>query len=126
MSAGYGYRHVRRRAPPRRDGEVGNTSSPGVGIFCAILAGARAVVKRRGRAPAFYHRQCCSDIILPGNREIVPLPERETKARRISMPRNRDDYCTIEEALAELRAGRMIVLVDDENRENEGDLVLPA
>src|SRR5262245_64796909 len=42
------------------------------------------------------------------------------------MPRNRDDYCTIEDALAELRAGRMIVLVDDENRENEGDLVLPA
>src|SRR5262245_42840694 len=42
------------------------------------------------------------------------------------MPRNRDDFCTIEEALAELRAGRMIVLVDDENRENEGDLVLPA
>src|SRR5919204_25851 len=42
------------------------------------------------------------------------------------MPRNRDDFCTVEEALAELRAGRMIVLVDDENRENEGDLVLPA
>src|SRR5215813_4868115 len=37
-----------------------------------------------------------------------------------------EDFCTIEEALAELRAGRMIVLVDDENRENEGDLVLPA
>src|SRR5215813_4204894 len=36
------------------------------------------------------------------------------------------DCCTIEEALAELRAGRMVVLVDDENRENEGDLVLPA
>src|SRR5688572_11523277 len=35
-------------------------------------------------------------------------------------------FCTIEEALAELRAGRMVVLVDDENRENEGDLVIPA
>lgn len=35
-------------------------------------------------------------------------------------------FCTIEEAIAELQAGRMIVLVDDENRENEGDLVLPA
>ncbi len=33
-------------------------------------------------------------------------------------------FCTIEEALAELKAGRMIVLVDDEHRENEGDLVL--
>lgn len=36
------------------------------------------------------------------------------------------DFVTIEEALSELRAGRMVVLVDDENRENEGDLVLPA
>lgn len=32
----------------------------------------------------------------------------------------------IPEILDELRAGRMIVLVDDEQRENEGDLVLPA
>ncbi|MFO0967741.1 MAG: GTP cyclohydrolase II [Gemmataceae bacterium] len=36
------------------------------------------------------------------------------------------DFCPIEEAIAELRAGRMIVLVDDEHRENEGDLVIPA
>src|ERR1700682_4721290 len=37
-----------------------------------------------------------------------------------------DGFCTIEEAIAELRAGRMIVLVDDEHRENEGDLVVAA
>src|SRR3954462_10945403 len=42
------------------------------------------------------------------------------------MPHTRDGFCTIDEALAELRAGRMIVLVDDENRENEGDLVVAA
>lgn len=42
------------------------------------------------------------------------------------MPETREGFCTIEEALAELRAGRMIVLVDDENRENEGDLVIAA
>jgi len=35
-------------------------------------------------------------------------------------------FCTVEEALAELRAGRMIVLVDDQYRENEGDLVIAA
>lgn len=39
---------------------------------------------------------------------------------------NTDGFCTIEEALDELRKGRMIVLVDDENRENEGDLVIAA
>jgi 3,4-dihydroxy 2-butanone 4-phosphate synthase / GTP cyclohydrolase II len=36
------------------------------------------------------------------------------------------DLCPVPEALAELRAGRMIVLVDDEHRENEGDLVMAA
>ena len=33
---------------------------------------------------------------------------------------------TVEELLAELRAGRPIIVVDDENRETEGDLVLAA
>jgi 3,4-dihydroxy 2-butanone 4-phosphate synthase/GTP cyclohydrolase II len=32
----------------------------------------------------------------------------------------------IEEALEELRQGRMIILVDDEDRENEGDLTIAA
>src|SRR5277367_483206 len=32
----------------------------------------------------------------------------------------------IHEAIAELQAGRMIVVVDDEDRENEGDLVIAA
>jgi 3,4-dihydroxy 2-butanone 4-phosphate synthase/GTP cyclohydrolase II len=36
------------------------------------------------------------------------------------------DFCKIEEALADLQAGRMVVLVDDEHRENEGDLIIPA
>ena len=33
---------------------------------------------------------------------------------------------TIEEAAAEIRAGRMIIIIDDEDRENEGDLVCAA
>jgi 3,4-dihydroxy 2-butanone 4-phosphate synthase/GTP cyclohydrolase II len=32
----------------------------------------------------------------------------------------------VEEIVAELRAGRMVILVDEEDRENEGDLVLAA
>jgi 3,4-dihydroxy 2-butanone 4-phosphate synthase/GTP cyclohydrolase II len=35
-------------------------------------------------------------------------------------------FCTVEEAIEDMRAGRMIILVDDEDRENEGDLVLAA
>jgi 3,4-dihydroxy 2-butanone 4-phosphate synthase/GTP cyclohydrolase II len=42
------------------------------------------------------------------------------------MPRTAEGFCTIDAALDELRAGRMIVLVDDEHRENEGDLVMAA
>ena len=38
----------------------------------------------------------------------------------------KEGFCSIEEALEELRQGRMIVLVDDEHRENEGDLVVAA
>ena len=37
-----------------------------------------------------------------------------------------DPFAPIPEILEELRAGRMIVLVDDENRENEGDLIQAA
>ncbi len=33
---------------------------------------------------------------------------------------------TSEEIIAEAKAGRMVILVDDEDRENEGDLVIPA
>ncbi len=34
--------------------------------------------------------------------------------------------CSVEEALEEFRAGKFVIVVDDENRENEGDLVMPA
>jgi 3,4-dihydroxy 2-butanone 4-phosphate synthase/GTP cyclohydrolase II len=35
-------------------------------------------------------------------------------------------FATIEEAIEEIRAGRMVVVCDDENRENEGDLTMAA
>jgi len=35
-------------------------------------------------------------------------------------------FATVEEALAEIQQGRMIVLVDDADRENEGDLTMAA
>jgi 3,4-dihydroxy 2-butanone 4-phosphate synthase/GTP cyclohydrolase II len=35
-------------------------------------------------------------------------------------------FTSIEEAVAELRAGRMIIILDDEDRENEGDLACAA
>ena len=35
-------------------------------------------------------------------------------------------FATIEEAIEDVRAGRMVVVCDDEDRENEGDLTLAA
>src|SRR5499427_9568961 len=42
------------------------------------------------------------------------------------MTDNRSHFATVEEAVEEIRNGRMIVLVDDEDRENEGDLAMAA
>ena len=35
-------------------------------------------------------------------------------------------FAPVEEIIEEIRAGRMVVIVDDEDRENEGDLIMAA
>ena len=35
-------------------------------------------------------------------------------------------FHTIEEAIEDIKAGKMVVLIDDEDRENEGDLTIAA
>jgi len=35
-------------------------------------------------------------------------------------------FATIEQAITAIKAGRMVILLDDENRENEGDLIIAA
>ena len=37
-------------------------------------------------------------------------------------PPSRNGLSTIEEVIADAKAGKLFILVDDENRENEGDL----
>ncbi|HUJ74672.1 MAG TPA: bifunctional 3,4-dihydroxy-2-butanone-4-phosphate synthase/GTP cyclohydrolase II [bacterium] len=49
-------------------------------------------------------------------------PARPKEVRPSGTPR----FDSIEEAIQEIRQGRMIILVDDEDRENEGDLVCAA
>ena len=44
----------------------------------------------------------------------------------MSTQRTTTPFATIEEALDEIRRGRMVVVCDDEDRENEGDLVMAA
>lgn len=41
-------------------------------------------------------------------------------------PQHRSAIAPIEEIIVEMRSGRMVILVDEEDRENEGDLVLAA
>lgn len=38
----------------------------------------------------------------------------------------KEGFSTIEEALLDIKAGKMLVVVDDETRENEGDLIIAA
>src|SRR6187402_2780901 len=40
--------------------------------------------------------------------------------------RTRSPFATVEEAIEDIRAGRFVVVVDDEDRENEGDLTIAA
>lgn len=47
------------------------------------------------------------------------------KARADRVSRQRD-FASIDDALRQLKAGRMVVVVDDEDRENEGDLTMAA
>jgi 3,4-dihydroxy 2-butanone 4-phosphate synthase/GTP cyclohydrolase II len=52
---------------------------------------------------------------------LTPVPDIGTFA---ATPHS--GFASVPEMIAELRAGRMIILVDDEARENEGDLVVAA
>ena len=38
----------------------------------------------------------------------------------------RTPFATVEQAIEDIRAGRFVVVVDDPDRENEGDLVIAA
>jgi 3,4-dihydroxy 2-butanone 4-phosphate synthase / GTP cyclohydrolase II len=50
----------------------------------------------------------------------------ETERKEDGATTGESPFATIEEAIEEIRAGRMVVVCDDENRENEGDLTMAA
>jgi 3,4-dihydroxy 2-butanone 4-phosphate synthase / GTP cyclohydrolase II len=52
--------------------------------------------------------------------------ETEKEAKMASETQTKTSFSTIEEALEDIRRGRMVVVCDDENRENEGDLTMAA
>ena len=52
---------------------------------------------------------------------IESIEEHRRARRRAGSP-----MATVEEAIEEFRSGRFVIIVDDEGRENEGDLAIPA
>jgi 3,4-dihydroxy 2-butanone 4-phosphate synthase/GTP cyclohydrolase II len=48
------------------------------------------------------------------------------KPLRLAKGRTSTPFATVEEGIEAMRAGRMIIVVDDEDRENEGDLTMAA
>ena len=52
--------------------------------------------------------------------------KKRTNIRIAKGARRRGPFAPIEEAIAAIKAGEMIVVVDDEDRENEGDLTMAA
>ena len=61
----------------------------------------------------------------PATGKQPPVPAASGGPRAVRAQR-RSAFASIDDAVAALRAGRMIIVVDDENRENEGDLTLAA
>ena len=53
--------------------------------------------------------------------KVLPLPGKSTSGAPAAPALN-----SVEEILAELAAERMVVIIDDEDRENEGDLIMAA
>ncbi|MGF1549952.1 MAG: 3,4-dihydroxy-2-butanone-4-phosphate synthase [Sphingomonadaceae bacterium] len=61
-----------------------------------------------------------------GNESWNPTAETLGKLERFLASGKAGVIATVEEIIAEARNGRMFILVDDDDRENEGDLVIPA
>ncbi|MCU0653801.1 MAG: 3,4-dihydroxy-2-butanone-4-phosphate synthase [Polyangiaceae bacterium] len=56
----------------------------------------------------------------------LPSPEPATPSDAIAAPLHHEVFERVDRAIAEIRSGRMVILVDDEDRENEGDLCMAA
>ncbi len=74
--------------------------------------------------------------VTPGRRPREPRGGRHRQVRRADAGRRRADplpalgaavaFASIDEAVEVIRAGGIVIVVDDEDRENEGDLVMAA
>jgi 3,4-dihydroxy 2-butanone 4-phosphate synthase / GTP cyclohydrolase II len=95
-----------------------NAAMEAAGLTAAELAGKAGITEsavsllRSGRREPSYRTLQRLTAVLPA---IAPQPH--VKA---------SPFDSIEEAIDDIRAGKMVVVLDDEDRENEGDLVMAA
>src|SRR5215207_4592906 len=54
------------------------------------------------------------------------MPTKNSKIRIAKGARKAGPFATIDQAVLAIRDGRMVIVVDDEDRENEGDLTMAA
>jgi 3,4-dihydroxy 2-butanone 4-phosphate synthase / GTP cyclohydrolase II len=96
-----------------------NAAMEGAGLTAVELAARAGVTEsalsllRAGRREPSYRTLQRLTAVLP---ELAPSPNDEPES----------PFDTIEEAIEDIRAGKMVVVLDDEDRENEGDLVMAA
>src|SRR4029453_3802880 len=57
---------------------------------------------------------------------VVPTSMTKSQMRIAKGARRKGPFASIDDAIEGIRAGKMIVVVDDEDRENEGDLTMAA
>jgi 3,4-dihydroxy-2-butanone 4-phosphate synthase/GTP cyclohydrolase II len=92
--------------------EVDDPNNEAFGVVSRDFVDRRSVAGRRGSTKSHEQRRNCF---------LDEQPERnyETTPEQF-------EFASVEDAIREFKAGRMIVVVDDEDRENEGDLTMAA
>ena len=88
-------------------------------IPCEAAPNPHSLAYLRAKKERMGHTLALAEVI-GGQPEIVP------HTGICSSSEEPFEFASVEIAIRELRAGRMIVVVDDENRENEGDLTMAA
>ena len=105
--------------------EKGSIALDGVSLTVAALDGATvtiALIPETREATTF-------GALVPGSRlnvEVDILAKHLERLVADARDGREEPFSTIEEAIEEIREGRMVVVCDDEDRENEGDLVMAA
>ena len=82
----------------------------------------RKVKKGKSRAPRLQPRVPNPEPRVPSPEPRVPSPQPPA----LAAVKKDSPFARIDDAIEAIRAGRMVIVVDDEDRENEGDLTIAA